>query len=762
MFHAQVGTGLEIYKQHLVNRLLERGEAGQAIWDQVVHATTIFNAGQAPQPILPQTLSEAKQLFAPEDTHPPISEEEIARLLSGDHELDALATQHGGSTTPPEYTGLEGQKHKPAVSESQMSEQSDQVITGRASTKPKPLPPPSKDEETPERRGERDRLSPLNEHARSDTSPYVSNEAPVNQSQRQSLRQRFQMRRTTQATGIGSPAPLPNASFRNVFRSFFSRTSRGAGATTMQFFKRLAGRVIKGGLKLAAKALNLIPGIGTALNAFANFLIDHPKLAGIFAIGAFLLIILVGGVSLFILTGGLNDAETPEGFDITISADATAVDNPDEIVATAVETTAAKKTINYTINVKYPKDKGVIVTVPIPPEAFYRNGSASPPPDEDLILSRQADPRPGGREGTYVYQIGWRLRNPAAANTLTFTLAPAYPDKVIEVYATAELVDSALNVRLSADVTEMNNPGQPDVVGPVQNEIDIQAVSPKSFVTYSLSVQSPQGSLVEVAVPIPPVARLKTTGSSPYDFSESSVIPVGFPNAGSEYVSKIGWRLNDQTAARSMTFELEPAVANQYLEIQAEANIVGGTTPPGGGTPGIPPDPGASTFAELMTGQGRNTGILGDENSFVTKTIDTVARRAGTTNTNLYDPYLRDIYRLSVERNVNPLIVLTIWGVEQSFAINGREFGCKPFDNGFDEQVRCSRKTLDDWMADFEAKQASGILPVPNIYDPSCTYTDNFIYAYEMYTPVCWLNDGNSPARENFVIIFKEFLYGRQ
>ena len=220
--------------------------------------------------------------------------------------------------------------------------------------------------------------------------------------------------------------------------------------------------------------------------------------------------------------------------------------------------------------------------------------------------------------------------------------------------------------------------------------------------------------------------------------------------------------MNDQTAARSMTFELEPAVANQYLEIQAEANIVGGTTPPGGGTPGIPPDPGASTFAELMTGQGRNTGILGDENSFVTKTIDTVARRAGTTNTNLYDPYLRDIYRLSVERNVNPLIVLTIWGVEQSFAINGREFGCKPFDNGFDEQVRCSRKTLDDWMADFEAKQASGILPVPNIYDPSCTYTDNFIYAYEMYTPVCWLNDGNSPARENFVIIFKEFLYGRQ
>lgn len=224
----------------------------------------------------------------------------------------------------------------------------------------------------------------------------------------------------------------------------------------------------------------------------------------------------------------------------------------------------------------------------------------------------------------------------------------------------------------------------------------------------------------------------------------------------------ISWRLGANTPTRSneaegkdiytFTLTVKPTADNIMVENQAYATAPGGTTGPA---------PETNDFEKLMEGQGRNTQVLGDETSFVEKALSNISRRLPG-GRSVYESYLHDIYKMSTSHNVNPAIVLTIWGVEQSFAINGREFGCKPFDTGFAMQVDCSATTLDTWMTKFDETKASGTFPVPLTFDQTCNYTDPFIYAYEAYTPVCTMYDSNDESRTNFVIIYKEILYGVQ
>ena len=233
------------------------------------------------------------------------------------------------------------------------------------------------------------------------------------------------------------------------------------------------------------------------------------------------------------------------------------------------------------------------------------------------------------------------------------------------------------------------------------------------------------------------------------------------------------WRLNDVTPVATdgetrtyvFTITLRPAEALHDVPKVTIINKAYATAASPVVVPGTPPDLGASVFEELMKGQGRNTGILGNEDQFVTAVLANAGSRMPEGGAN-HEQYLRQLYETAVANNINPLIMLTIWGVEQSFAINGTEFGCDPRGEGrgagFEWQVQCSADTLNRWMNDFDEKAAQGIFPVP--YDPSwsenhgCTFEDPFVYAYEAYTPVCSMNDGNSESRENFVIIFKDFL----
>lgn len=224
----------------------------------------------------------------------------------------------------------------------------------------------------------------------------------------------------------------------------------------------------------------------------------------------------------------------------------------------------------------------------------------------------------------------------------------------------------------------------------------------------------------------------------------------------------VSWKLNDNSPVQSseaiatdvfrFTLTVRPTQDDIIVENSLYATAPGGTTGPA---------PETSDFEILMAGQGRNIHVLGNEDNFVNTTVENIIKNFPGGRTT-YEPYLRDIYRISVERNINPAIVLTIWGVEQSFGINGREFGCKPFDTGFATQVNCSTNTLDHWMNRFEEIKASGTFPVPYTIHETCTYTDPFIYAYEAYTPVCSMNDSNDSARKNFVDIYKQTLYGVQ
>lgn len=219
----------------------------------------------------------------------------------------------------------------------------------------------------------------------------------------------------------------------------------------------------------------------------------------------------------------------------------------------------------------------------------------------------------------------------------------------------------------------------------------------------------------------------------------------------------IAWKLNDPDLAGnvsspaagtaksySFTLILHPEKEDVLVKNKIIANAVGGSS---GGN--IPIDKNATDFDTLMTGQGRNINILGDENNFVNQTIQKDRRLSGQEDT------VRTLYRAAVARNVNPLVILTLYGEEAGFASNNdTQFGCRPFGSGFAAQLSCSVATWDNWMKYFdEHKDTNGTLSLGG----SCVYTDPFIFAAEKYGPRCVINE-NQYFTKNFVLIFKQLL----
>lgn len=222
----------------------------------------------------------------------------------------------------------------------------------------------------------------------------------------------------------------------------------------------------------------------------------------------------------------------------------------------------------------------------------------------------------------------------------------------------------------------------------------------------------------------------------------------------------VTWKASENNASNSaqpvsFTLRLRATVDSSWI-----VNVLNGTAIGSGGTAiGGAPDLNQTTFKGLLTGQGRNTTILGDENKFV----ETVVKNApGGSNLSTKQDQVKQIYRAAVAQKVNPLLILSIWGVESGWNTgSGNVFGCTfADDKTWAGQLKCVVNTANKRMAEFE-KSAATKKPVLLPIEPQpaqCTYTDPFMYAFERMTPVCSMDDGNICARQNFVSYFKTYM----
>lgn len=250
------------------------------------------------------------------------------------------------------------------------------------------------------------------------------------------------------------------------------------------------------------------------------------------------------------------------------------------------------------------------------------------------------------------------------------------------------------------------------------------------------------------------------------------VCPKDCPNLinlqGTNYQCSTQNLTNLPLATTDLRISLRPKsdTKNTYIVNQAYAMYLNDPSSGSGSTPGSTgsPPPGAADFEAIVSGQGRNTSLLGDRASF----IATVTKNGTNRLKGDYSAELGQIYDAGIAKHVNPLLMVVMWGVEQSFT-HGLAFGC--FDGkgtDFQSQLSCAAGTLDFWMTNFEMKKAAGPLPIvipDESQNRNCSYTDEFVYAYEWYTPVCHADKGkeedltiNANARKNFAIIMRELL----
>ena len=211
--------------------------------------------------------------------------------------------------------------------------------------------------------------------------------------------------------------------------------------------------------------------------------------------------------------------------------------------------------------------------------------------------------------------------------------------------------------------------------------------------------------------------------------------------------SVVTWSLKDPANQKLFHITLRPTANDTYIINTVNARIAAGA---GGGT-----STDSDEFLSLFTGQGRNTAVLGGRSNFISTII---ANSSGLPLAGK-ESYLGSIYDAGIKYNVNPLIVAGIWGTESGFNPSATyPFGClNPSDAGFTENVTCAAGSLNQLMSSYESRSATGSLEIPSTIGNTCIYTDPFIYAYEMYAPICHAEDGNWAARGNLISFYKKF-----
>ena len=208
----------------------------------------------------------------------------------------------------------------------------------------------------------------------------------------------------------------------------------------------------------------------------------------------------------------------------------------------------------------------------------------------------------------------------------------------------------------------------------------------------------------------------------------------------------VTWSLKDPTNQKLFHITLHPTASDTYVINSIGVRLAAGAT--GGSSTD------SEEFLALFTGQGRNTSALGGRSAFVSTII---ANSSGLPLSGK-ESYLGQIYDAGIKYNVNPLIIAGVWGTESGFdTLATYPFGClNPTDAGFAENVTCSAGSLNQLMSSYESHSAGGSLEIPATTGNTCIYTDPFIYAYEMYTPICHAIDSNGTARGNMVSFYKK------
>lgn len=247
----------------------------------------------------------------------------------------------------------------------------------------------------------------------------------------------------------------------------------------------------------------------------------------------------------------------------------------------------------------------------------------------------------------------------------------------------------------------------------------------------------------------PAVAKVPIENIVLYD-----TIPIGATFVGTDGVqaadstpSVVTWSLKDPTNQKLFHITLRPTASDTYIINTVNARIAAGA---GGGT-----STDSEEFLNLFTGQGRNTASLGGRSNF----ISTIIANSSGLSLAGKESYLGSIYDAGIKYNVNPLIIAGIWGTESGFNPSATyPFGClNPADAGFTENVTCAAGSLNQLMSSYESRSATGSLEIPSTIGNTCIYTDPFIYAYEMYAPICHAEDGNWAARGNLISFYKKF-----
>jgi hypothetical protein len=244
-------------------------------------------------------------------------------------------------------------------------------------------------------------------------------------------------------------------------------------------------------------------------------------------------------------------------------------------------------------------------------------------------------------------------------------------------------------------------------------------------------------------------ANLQVTDSLPNQLSFSSCTDNCTQSGNS-----IIWQLSQvpQNQTKKIFVSVNPTDSDFYTVNSAEAVI---TSVLGGTSLGVGQ---SSDFLSLMRTQGRNVNIIADNPDDFANRIINNAQSTNLTNLVNQSDRLKQIFQVASAANVNPLAVVAIWGVEAGFDINDTEFGCQPFSSGFGTQLTCSVNTLDYWMNFFDQNNTNGSYQLT----PNCNYTDSFVFAYDKYTPVCAINDGNDTARTNFIKFYTSLGRGIQ
>lgn len=162
---------------------------------------------------------------------------------------------------------------------------------------------------------------------------------------------------------------------------------------------------------------------------------------------------------------------------------------------------------------------------------------------------------------------------------------------------------------------------------------------------------------------------------------------------------------------------------------------------------------GSGTFDTLMRGKG-SIDPVGSANALISRAANVFPVLQGKTQ------QLTDLYNVAISYNINPVALLTIWKVENRDFSNYSSFNCPPAARGgnpdFSVQLNCAATTLRFYMNQFNQNAQGGTYALPNA--PACVYNDPFLYAYELYTPVCATNDNNGTARGNFVNIYNQLV----